>query len=61
MPVVVGFFRVGGACGSGIFACLSGDPGKRPTTMAETAEMSEAKKKSAADYSADSIQVLEGL
>src|SRR4029077_19812832 len=29
--------------------------------MAETAEMSETKKKAAAAYSADSIQVLEGL
>jgi DNA gyrase subunit B len=29
--------------------------------MAETAEMSETKQKSAASYSADSIQVLEGL
>ncbi len=50
-----------GARGSGIFACLPKTGSRSKEKMADTAEMSEAKKNASAQYEADSIQVLEGL
>lgn len=54
-------FAAVGATGMGIFAFLPKTGSRSKEKMADTAEMSEAKKNASAQYEADSIQVLEGL